>query len=352
MQVTYSPAYTIVPTYECFNHCSYCNFRVDPGADIWMPLATARQRLEQLQGQGVCEILILSGEVHPRSSRRSLWLEHLINLCQLAIDYGFLPHTNCGILSLAEMAELKKVNVSMGLMVEQITPKLLENVHRHAPGKVPALRLEQLEFAGQLKIPYTTGLLLGIGEIETDWVDSLEAIAEIQNKYGHIQEVILQPYSPGSKEAHPKHHQLTSFDPQKLPQVINLARQILPASIAIQIPPNLVPDPQWLLACLDAGARDLGGISPFDEVNPDYPHHQELQAQLSKNNYQLIPRLPIYPQYLSWLDSKLQDLALSWLKYFQNPDYFPQAINTDFTNPDNSTNLTNSTIPGYLVNAN
>ncbi len=233
------------------------------------------------------------------------------------------------------MAELKKVNVSMGLMVEQITPKLLENVHRHAPSKIPALRLEQLEFAGQLKIPYTTGLLLGIGEIETDWVDSLEAITEIQNKYGHIQEVILQPYSPGSQETHPQNHQLTSFDPQKLPQVISLARQILPTSIAIQIPPNLVPDPQWLMACLEAGATDLGGISPFDEVNPDYPHphHQQLQAQLSKNNYQLIPRLPVYPQYISWLDSKLQDLALSWLDYFQNLNSDQPAINTNFANP-------------------
>lgn len=310
MQVTYSPAYTIVPTYECFNRCSYCNFRVDPGRDVWLSLDTARSRLEALQGTGVCEILILSGEVHPRSPRRLLWLQHIINLCQLALDLGFLPHTNVGILSLAEMAELKKVNVSMGLMLEQLTPDLLISVHKHAPSKVPKVRLEQLEFAGQLKIPFTTGLLLGIGESPADWVDSLEAIAQIQNHYGHIQEVILQPYSPGSKETHQK----SNFDPSQLPQVISLARKILPLSITIQIPPNLILEPEWLYACLAAGARDLGGISPIDEVNPDYAHlsHEQLSKTLAAKNWELVPRLPIYPQYIPWLDKNLQALVKPW----------------------------------------
>jgi len=316
MQITYSPAYTIVPTYECFNRCSYCNFRVDPGRDVWLNLDTARNRLEKLQGTGVCEVLVLSGEVHPRSPRRSLWLEHIINLCQLALDLGFLPHTNVGILTRDEMAELKKVNVSMGLMVEQVTPNLLTTVHRHAPSKIPEVRLEQLEFAGQLKIPFTTGLLLGIGESSGDWVDSLRAIVELQNRYGHIQEVILQPYSPGSSET----HQQTNFDPQQLPQVIALARQILPESITIQIPPNLILDAEWLFACLEAGARDLGGISPIDEVNPDYAHpdHQQLGAVLATRNYELIPRLPIYPQYIPWLDAKLQAAVKSQKVYCYN----------------------------------
>lgn len=310
MKITYSPAYTIVPTYECFNRCSYCNFRVDPGRDTWLEIDTARSRLEALQGTGVCEVLILSGEVHPRSERRSLWLQHIINLCQLALDLGFLPHTNAGILSLAEMAELKKVNVSMGLMLEQVTPNLLTNVHKHAPSKIPAVRLEQLEFAGKLKIPFTTGLLLGIGENLSDWVDSLEAIAAIQNHYGHIQEVILQPYSPGSKETYPQ----SNFAPSQLPQVISLARQILPSSITIQIPPNLILEPEWLSACLDAGAADLGGISPIDEVNPDYAHpsYQQLEVILAAKNWELVPRLPIYPQYIPWLDPHLQALVKPW----------------------------------------
>lgn len=314
MQVTYSPAYTIVPTYECFNRCSYCNFRVDPGQDTWLSLDNARSRLEKLQGTGICEILILSGEVHPRSPRRSLWLGHIVDLCQLALDLGFLPHMNVGILSLAEMAELKKVNVSMGLMLEQVTPDLLTNVHKHAPSKIPAVRLEQLEFAGRLKIPFTTGLLLGIGESPADWVDSLEAIAQIQNRYGHIQEVILQPYSPGSKET----HQQSNFDPSQLPQVISLTRKILPSSITIQIPPNLILEPEWLYACLAAGAGDLGGISPIDEVNPDYAHptHAQLSKTLAAKDWQLVPRLPIYPQYIPWLDDNLQALVKPWSDSF------------------------------------
>jgi 7,8-didemethyl-8-hydroxy-5-deazariboflavin synthase len=160
--ITYSPAYTIVPTYECFNRCSYCNFRVDPGADVWMSIDRATQILTKLQGENVCEILILSGEVHPQSSRRQLWLDRIYDLCDLALDMGFLPHTNAGPLSFSEMEKLAQVNVSMGLMLEAIDPSLIQGVHRHAPNKLPAIRVEQLNWAGKLKIPFTTGLLLGL----------------------------------------------------------------------------------------------------------------------------------------------------------------------------------------------
>ncbi|MFM7384497.1 MAG: 7,8-didemethyl-8-hydroxy-5-deazariboflavin synthase subunit CofG, partial [Microcystaceae cyanobacterium] len=194
--ITYSPAYTLVPTYECFNRCEYCNFRINPGQDQWLSLSKAQHILANLKNQGITEILILSGEVEPRSPRRSAWLEHIYQLGKLALELGFFPHTNAGPLSYAEMAQLKSVNVSMGLMVEQITPKLLTTVHRHAPSKQPHKRLEQLRWAGQLKIPFTTGILLGIGETASDWWDSLTAIADIHRHYQHIQEVILQPYSP------------------------------------------------------------------------------------------------------------------------------------------------------------
>jgi 7,8-didemethyl-8-hydroxy-5-deazariboflavin synthase len=103
MMITYSPAYTIVPTYECFNRCSYCNFRVDPGMDTWMTLDRATEILTELQGQGICEILILCGEVHPQSWRRKAWIDRIYDLCELALNLGFLPHTNAGILSLVEM---------------------------------------------------------------------------------------------------------------------------------------------------------------------------------------------------------------------------------------------------------
>jgi 7,8-didemethyl-8-hydroxy-5-deazariboflavin synthase len=303
MKITYSPAHTIVPTYECFNRCSYCNFRVNPGKDRWLTIDKAREILTDLQGENICEILILSGEIHPQSARRQNWIDRIYDLCQLALDFGFLPHTNAGILSLAEMKYLAKVNVSMGLMLESLDPILLEGVHRLSPSKVPKIRLEQLNWAGELQIPFTTGLLLGIGESESDWIVSLQAIADIQDRWQHIQEVILQPYSPGSQET----LSAPRFDINLLPIVIKLARQILPANITIQIPPNLIPTPELLLVCLAAGARDLGGIVPKDEVNPDYHHLQlaELSALLARNNWELSPRLPVYPQYEHYLSDAL-----------------------------------------------
>ncbi len=301
--ITYSPAYTIVPTYECFNRCSYCNFRVDPGGDNWLTLDRARQILTDLQDKDICEILILSGEVHPQSSRRQDWLDRIYNLCLLALDLGFLPHTNVGPLSYLEMEKLARVNVSMGLMLEALDPALIQGVHRYAPSKLPALRLEQLAWAGKLKIPFTTGLLLGIGESVSDREISLQAISNLHDRWGHIQEVILQPYSPGSQE----NLRGLGFNITKLPAVIKLARQILPSDITIQIPPNLIPNPDLLLACLTAGARDLGGIVPKDEVNPDY-HHLELptlSALLNNAGWELRPRLPVYPQYQHYLATPL-----------------------------------------------
>ena len=305
--ITYSPAYTLVPTYECFNRCSYCNFRVQPGEDTWLTVNEAKSRLI---GRKVIEVLILSGEVHPESSRRLAWFKRIYELCQLALQTGFLPHTNAGPLSFEEMGRLKQVNVSMGLMLEQLTPTLMQGVHRHAPSKQPQLRLEQLKWAGQLRIPFTTGLLLGIGETETDWEESLDEIATLQTKYEHIQEVILQPHQPGKRQTVPG----PSFDDEKLLMAVKLARQILPESITIQIPPNLVQSSERLIHCLDAGVRDLGGLVPLDEVNPSYPHHQlETLSQLLHNHgYQLQPRLPVYPQYDSWLPPSLQTKVQSW----------------------------------------
>lgn len=304
LSITYSPAYTLVPTYECFNRCSYCNFRQEPGRDQWLTESVAKQRLESLAGQGVREILILAGEVHPQSSRRKAWFELIYNLGKIALDLGFYPHTNVGPLSRSEMTSLKEVNFSLGLMLEQVSPRLLTTVHRQAPSKDPQLRLEQLRLAGELGVPFTTGLLLGIGETNQEVADSLMAIANIHRQYSHIQEVILQPHSPGQKQT----DNISAYSPQKLVQVITLARAILPQDITLQIPPNLVPNFSDLLACLAAGVKDLGGIVPIDEVNPDY-HHQsvnQLSQLLEENGYLLQPRFPVYPTYFSWLNGDLQ----------------------------------------------
>ncbi|MBT9314263.1 7,8-didemethyl-8-hydroxy-5-deazariboflavin synthase subunit CofG [Leptothoe spongobia] len=307
VKITYSPSYTIVPTYECFNQCSYCNFRVQPGTDNWLSLDQAKTILHQLDS---IEILILSGEVHPQSQRRSAWLQRIYALCHLALQKGFLPHTNAGPLSFEEMETLKQVNVSMGLMLEQLSPRLLKNIHRNSPSKHPAVRLQQLHWAGKLKIPFTTGLLLGIGETETDWEETLTAISTIHKQYGHIQEVILQPHQPGKRQQSPG----SPCDDQMLLQAVKIARNLLPQDIAIQIPPNLVKTTDMILACLDAGAMDLGGIGPIDEVNPNYLHHslKTLTTLLETYGYRLQPRLPIYPQYDNWLPHPLKKRVQSW----------------------------------------
>ncbi|MBC7515568.1 MAG: 7,8-didemethyl-8-hydroxy-5-deazariboflavin synthase subunit CofG [Alkalinema sp. FL-bin-369] len=302
--ITYSSAYTLVPTYECFNRCTYCNFRHDIGTSGWISLELATLTLRSLPTT-ICETLILSGEVHPQSRDRMAWFEHLYVLCERAIELGFLPHTNVGPLSYPEMARLKTVNVSMGLMLEQSTPHLLDTVHRHAPSKNPALRLHQLRQAGELKIPFTTGILVGLGETADDRVESLKAIAQVQREFGHLQECILQPYSPGTQET----WMGNGFDLRELPTLVAIARDILPINMAIQIPPNLVTQPSMLLACLEAGASDLGGISPIDEVNPDYPHPSvgSLSQVLKPAGWSLEARLPVYSQYIEWLTPRLKE---------------------------------------------
>ena len=302
--VTYSPAYTLVPTYECFNRCSYCNFRKDIGTSSRLTLAKAGKTLTRLSSTAVLEILILSGEVPLNSPLRQEWFARIKEICELALSLDFLPHSNVGILSWDEMKQLKEINVSMGLMLEQLTPKLLSTVHKQAPSKQPELRLQQLEWAGELKIPFTTGLLLGIGETVADRKVTLEAIALLQERWGHIQEVILQPHSQGSQQS----YEASGFKLFQLPEVVATAKKILPPNITIQIPPNLVTQPELLLECLEAGARDLGGISPKDEVNPDYPHPTEesLREILEPEGWNLVPRLPVYPQYFSWLSASLQ----------------------------------------------
>ncbi|MGD1936604.1 MAG: 7,8-didemethyl-8-hydroxy-5-deazariboflavin synthase subunit CofG [Cyanophyceae cyanobacterium] len=308
--VTYSPAFTIVPTYECFNRCDYCNFRQNPGQGWNLAGEEVRKSLALLHNQDVCEILILSGEVHPRSSDRPAWLTKIYQACQVALEMGFLPHTNVGPLSWAEMMALGSVNVSMGLMVEQVTPRWRETIHRYAPSKDPELRLNQLRQAGVLRIPFTTGILVGLGESVGDRHTSLREIAKIHRQYGHIQEVIIQPYQPGSGQV----SSWAGCSMGELVETIAMARSLLPMDIAIQVPPNLLMQPQDLKAALRAGARDLGGIGPVDEVNPDYGHMTlaQMAAQLSREDFRLEKRLPVYPQYEDWLPISMQRAIAQW----------------------------------------
>jgi FO synthase subunit 1 len=234
---------------------------------------------------------------------RSEFMEYLVELCELALEHGLLPHTNAGILAQEDLVLLQPYNASMGLMLES-TARLA--VHAASPGKEPKLRMEHIARAGKLHIPFTTGILVGIGESWKDRMESLRAIADLHRTFGHIQEVIIQPLDPKSGTAL---HAAPRPEAQELCTVVDLACRILPAEVAVQIPPNLV-DP---LPLVRAGATDLGGISPVtaDWINPEksWPAVEELQRDLA--GYALRERLPVYPAFIrrGWHGCKTRELV-------------------------------------------
>jgi FO synthase subunit 1 len=229
-------------------------------------------------------------------------LDYCEAMCRKSIEYGVLPHTNAGILTFDEMERLRPVNASMGLMLET-TARV--PAHKTSKGKDPEVRLAMIEDAGKLKIPFTTGLLLGIGETMADREESLYAIRDIHRKYKNIQEIIIQNFCPKpgtSMAAWP----IPATD--EIGKTIHMARTILPREIAIQIPPNLI-DAASLIAC---GVDDLGGISPLtiDYVNPEHPWPAFDELKTIAGEARLKERLCIYPQYIErgWYHPDLQPL--------------------------------------------
>jgi FO synthase subunit 1 len=214
------------------------------------------------------------------------------------------------------MEQLRDCNVSMGLMLEQLTPALMSRggVHQFAPSKNPSERLAQLQQAGRLRIPFTTGLLLGIGETEGDRMATLEAIASVAQQFHNIQEVIIQPYRSGDVDQWAQRlkgaEESLAFALCDLPRIVRRAREILPHDVVIQVPPNLVESPDILLECLAAGATDLGGMSPRDEVNPSFgfPPLEKLRNLLDSEGYNLCERLAVHERFISWLPPRLQQL--------------------------------------------
>jgi FO synthase subunit 1 len=223
-------------------------------------------------------------------------------MCRSAIACGILPHTNAGILTYEEMERLRPVNASMGLMLET-TAEI--PAHATSKGKSPEIRLAMMEDAGKLKIPFTTGLLLGIGETMADREDSLFAIRDLHKRYGHIQEIIIQNFcpKPGTPMAQAK---IPSTD--EICVTIQMARDIIQDDIAIQIPPNLI-DASQLIGC---GVDDLGGVSPLtiDYVNPEHPWPALEELRVIAGNAVLQERLCIYPQFIErgWYHPDLQPL--------------------------------------------
>jgi 7,8-didemethyl-8-hydroxy-5-deazariboflavin synthase CofG subunit len=308
--ITYSRKIFLPITNLCRDRCSYCAFRKDPDdPGAWtMTRTDIAAWLQRARSQGCREALMCLGdrpETAFRSHRETLrtfahrsTIGYVREACEMALAMGLLPHTNAGLLSVEEMRMLRPVNVSLGLMLETVSRRLRARgmAHAHAPDKEPTRRLAMIADAGRLSIPFTTGLLVGIGETPEERVDSLFAIRDLHQAYGHIQEVIIQNFRATPRIAMAQAPEPTAVE---LARVVAVARLVLGGDVNLQAPPNLSPHDHRLL--LRAGINDWGGISPVtsDYVNPEapWPEVAALGATCRAEGFILRERLAIYPEY-------------------------------------------------------
>lgn len=307
--ITYSKNVFLPVTNVCRNKCAYCGFRrpADHTDAFLMTEDEAAAVLKQGADAGCTEAMFAYGESpeeNPafqskfgkqlKAAGFETVIEYTAHLCRLALDAGLLPHVNGGVLSFEDFKMIAPLNASMGLMLE--TTAIIP-AHKDCPGKIPAVRLEMIENAGRLKMPFTTGLLAGIGENRADWAESLCEIQKLHEKYGHIQEIILQNYTPNSGQAQPVS---TLAPPTKADMIdlILLAKNILSPDISIQAAPNLISAAELI----QYGVTDLGGISPvtIDYINPEsaWPEIEALEKTVQKCGYDFKERLPIHPKYV------------------------------------------------------
>jgi FO synthase len=324
--VTYSPKVFIPLTKLCRDVCGYCTFARPPrrGERAYLDedevLAIARAGA----AAGCTEALFTLGdkpELRYRVARDELralgcetTIEYLGRVARLVLEQtGLLPHLNPGVMTRTELEALRPVSASMGIMLETTAERLGSRGGPHwaSPDKEPARRLETIALAGELRIPFTSGILIGIGETRAERVEALSALRDLHERHGHLQEVIVQNFraKPGTRmAAHPE----PTLDDHLW--TIAAARLLLPGEVAVQAPPNLAYDDFPRL--LDAGIDDWGGVSPVtvDHVNPEapWPELERLAAATRSRGLSLAPRLPVYPRYLSgaWLDPKVLPTVL------------------------------------------
>src|SRR3954447_2988664 len=318
-RITYSPKVFIPLTMLCRDKCGYCTF-AQPPARLDAPYLTPDQVLAIARdgaAAGCHEALFTLGErPEERYPVAREWLttngyastvDYLAAMCQLVLDEtGLLPHANAGALSPEELARLRAVSASQGMMLESLDPDL--DCHRGSPDKTPERRLATLEAAGQLTIPFTTGILVGIGESRQSRLEALAAIAESHHRHGHVQEVIVQNFLPKPGTAM---HANAPCPADEYMWTVAAARLVLPPDVHLQAPPNLTED---FGALLDAGIDDWGGVSPVtpDHVNPErpWPARQRLQEGTEAQGFALAPRLTIYPEFVRdagrWLDPAME----------------------------------------------
>jgi FO synthase len=325
-RVSFSRNVFIPLTNLCRDRCGYCTFAKTPDS----PEAKT-YTLDEVAGVvrggaalGCIEALFCLGdkpELAYRSHRE--WLaarghsttaQYLEEACRVGFEGGMLPHTNAGILTPDEMARLRRWNASMGLMLETVSPRLRERgmPHHYAPDKEPAVRLRMHEEAGELKIPFTTGILLGIGETAEERVDTFLAIRDLADRFGHIQECIVQPFHPKPGTAM---RWASGLSVEEVAGWVAFARLALGPAMNVQAPPNLAPDALELL--VRAGVNDWGGVSPVtvDFINPEapWPTLRELRLRTEAAGAELVERLPVYPEHLadpSWFEPAVREAAL------------------------------------------
>lgn len=314
--ITFSPKVFIPLTMLCQDRCGYCTFAKPPAhlVDPYMHLDEVIKIAAAGQEHGCSEALFTLGEKPElryktaqdflKQHQLKSTVEYLHKAAQRVLsDTNLIPHLNAGALSFEEFSFLKEVSGSQGMMLESLNPSL--EAHRLSPDKTPEHRLQALDDAGKAKVPFTTGILVGIGESEQDRIDALCAIRDSTEQYGHIQEVIVQNFLPKPHTAMASHN---AADKEDFLRAIALARIILPPTVHLQAPPNLSDRVNDLI---DAGVDDLGGISPLtiDHVNPErpWPELHNIEKSLSEEGLHLTPRLPIYPEFNNptWLHDNL-----------------------------------------------
>ncbi len=376
-RVTFSRNYTLSLSRTCQCYCKYCAFATHQ-AHIRSPDEVERLLDEALR-RNAKELLVLTGErpeVNPVvAAKLAEWghedfTSYVVWSCERALERGMLPHTNIGVLERDDLARLREVTASQGLMLESVSERLMETVHAGSPTKHPARRLATIEAAGELKIPFTSGILVGIGETADEQVESLEALAELHKEYGHLQEVILQNFVPHpryygaevaeiadraslerwggagdsspedrpsgsglgrglrslpkpSGEESPAPHSISAEDPawasavsvDDIKRLISECRRLMP-DVGIQVPPNL--SDSWG-ELVEAGATDLGGLSANgDHISPEhaFPSPHEVRKELAPKGFALTERLCVYPQYMDaeWMEQGVLDVIK--LKYW------------------------------------
>ena len=335
-RVTFSRNFTLSLSRTCQCYCKYCAFATHR-AHLYSPSEVERI-LDDASRRGAKELLVLTGErpeVNAEVAARLTEYGHedftsyVAWACERALDRGMLPHTNLGALSREDLARLREVTASQGLMLESISPDLV--VHQGSPSKHPRVRLEAIRAAGELRIPFTSGILVGIGETPAERIEALEELAGLQREHGHLQEIILQNFvahpryygaepaeiadesqrgerPPGGELAPPAWATPISLDDMRT--LVRECRRLMP-DVGVQIPPNLS---DWWLPLIDEGATDLGGLSANgDHISPEHPFPSvhRMRKQLAPRGYALTERLCVYPQYMDpeWLEQGVLDLV-------------------------------------------